>query len=142
MRRTRIVLLISALLLVVAASACGGTGGDDAGKASPTASAQTASAELLKDICWGAEDGVELEPVRGATVASASADMYYVAMEFKTKDGTSHVGLWATDNVDGGGTNVSVDDVAMEYTAWPVASDTDPSLNADDAEAKAALAAL
>jgi len=120
----------TALLLGLAAlSACSSGGaGADCIDATDTGAA----------IAEGAND-TPITPVDAKAVQSETSEVYYVAVTFTIPaDDEESTGIWATDDLDGG-TILSVDALAKEFTDWPDAEAafgiTYPNDGTDAAEA-------
>ncbi len=139
-------------LCVFALSACGGEAAPPTpakAESDPASSTQTepepkqqgcldVSSALVKGIASGQEDGAGIKPRFATAVKSADfSKVYFVAVTFSATGVEDQTGVWATSSLKpGGGSILSVDGIAQEFTVWPNADATagiassDPSVDA------------
>ena len=114
------------VVLGVLVLGCGSSGTSSSPSPSPSAAAPAPVSQAMMDaIVKGQVDKDGVQPIEAAAFQSSEAPRYYfVAMRFTGTSG-EQVGVWATRDLDGSTLIYAVDDVALNVTQWPAASDAD-----------------
>lgn len=114
------------VVLGVLVMGCGSSGTSSSPSPSPSAAAPAPVSQTMMDaIVKGQVDKDGVQPIAAAAFQSSEAPRYYfVAMKFIGTSG-EQVGVWATRDLDGSSLIYAVDDVALNVTQWPAASDAD-----------------
>lgn len=125
-----------ALAVVLAGCSSGNASTDEAAEAN----CEQVSADLLSRLADGAEADVgDLSLSNGRAYRSPDYEqVYFVAADITAPGVDGDPAVWATNDLNGGGVFMAVDNVAQTFTTWPDANTTAAAIQSTDPAVSAA----
>ncbi len=126
------------LSLIISIQGCSSTGSSSASTEINSNKAQVSqcldvTSEKVSEIVSGQQEAVGMIPLMASAIKSLDFNnVYFIAIKFSATGIDDSVGVWATNNLETGGTNLAIDYVAQEFSIWPWGSASEAKISAND----------